>query len=187
MVSDTLRIWTAIIWGAVLILVLMEYGLWRRTLRHSFSRLSVLILVLMEYGLWPIAAKVIAKSSVSLNPCSNGIWSLTFFFGSDCSREEFCLNPCSNGIWSLTVLSWHYWKWRIGRHPRCTAIGSLTRLWLPYQRYPAVLILVLMEYGLWPSGVTPCASTSTVLILVLMEYGLWQQYQKLLLQSDQRS
>ena len=37
-----------------------------------------------------------------LNPCSNGIWSLT-------GREHYKLvaavrlNPCSNGIWSLTV------------------------------------------------------------------------------------
>ena len=37
-----------------------------------------------------------------LNPCSNGIWSLTF----DCSLERSdwsSLNPCSNGIWSLTL------------------------------------------------------------------------------------
>ena len=59
----------------------------------------------------------------SLNPCSNGIWSLT--------RDEMAkyisrnsLNPCSNGIWSLTK-------------------GSTQ-----FRPGPIVLILVLMEYGL---------------------------------------
>ena len=38
----------------------------------------------------------------SLNPCSNGIWSLTI----ELPIKNFLLrslNPCSNGIWSLTV------------------------------------------------------------------------------------
>ena len=59
-----------------------------------------------------------------LNPCSNGIWSLT-----ECNTaigcKESCLNPCSNGIWSLTALQ-RYFRPRV------------------YE----VLILVLMEYGL---------------------------------------
>ena len=36
-----------------------------------------------------------------LNPCSNGIWSLTEDAG-DLVPETGSLNPCSNGIWSLT-------------------------------------------------------------------------------------
>ena len=39
---------------------------------------------------------------------------------------------------------------------------------------PTVLILVLMEYGLWQDGVVLHHRRGTVLILVLMEYGLWQ-------------
>ena len=38
----------------VLILVLMEYGLWQKGVVHLFDKAYVLILVLMEYGLWPI-------------------------------------------------------------------------------------------------------------------------------------
>ena len=38
----------------------------------------------------------------------------------------------------------------------------------------AVLILVLMEYGLWHSAEKIVIKTTSVLILVLMEYGLWQ-------------
>ena len=39
--------------GVVLILVLMEYGLWPRSRGGQGRRDRVLILVLMEYGLWP--------------------------------------------------------------------------------------------------------------------------------------
>ena len=38
----------------------------------------------------------------------------------------------------------------------------------------AVLILVLMEYGLWHQGESFSGKLFFVLILVLMEYGLWQ-------------
>ena len=37
----------------------------------------------------------------SLNPCSNGIWSLTNGELKPPNRLS-SLNPCSNGIWSLT-------------------------------------------------------------------------------------
>ena len=38
----------------VLILVLMEYGLWPEVVRaNPMGAVKVLILVLMEYGLWP--------------------------------------------------------------------------------------------------------------------------------------
>ena len=39
----------------------------------------------------------------------------------------------------------------------------------------AVLILVLMEYGLWHDFVTCEVHLHGVLILVLMEYGLWHE------------
>ena len=58
-----------------------------------------------------------------LNPCSNGIWSLTLTKYSDLVVAA-CLNPCSNGIWSLTQLN------------------------DDYDETGKVLILVLMEYGL---------------------------------------
>ena len=59
-----------------------------------------------------------------LNPCSNGIWSLTNVGGTVCILAGG-LNPCSNGIWSLT----------------CILVAGIN---LSAQ----VLILVLMEYGL---------------------------------------
>ena len=156
----------------VLILVLMEYGLWhwRRlcwllrqslnpcsngiwslTIRDKKVRnlLTVLILVLMEYGLWHMKAKVYLLESYCLNPCSNGIWSLTKLCRSYIPLLSR-LNPCSNGIWSLTLPSWD-------------------RGW----RSSNVLILVLMEYGLWLTWGFHRAEPYCVLILVLMEYGLW--------------
>ena len=45
---------------------------------------------------------VVTKSWRRLNPCSNGIWSLT----KDRDGQYggmIGLNPCSNGIWSLTM------------------------------------------------------------------------------------
>ena len=49
------------------------------------------------------------------------------------------------------------------------AICNDPRLWIN------VLILVLMEYGLWPSGKSSVENfAEVVLILVLMEYGLWR-------------
>ena len=36
-----------------------------------------------------------------LNPCSNGIWSLTVIKACMTTYVD-SLNPCSNGIWSLT-------------------------------------------------------------------------------------
>ena len=134
----------------------------------------VLILVLMEYGLWHGRRFSEKKFRRCLNPCSNGIWSLTNY-NSYRRLTHHRLNPCSNGIWSLT------WSAR------------------PPSRNDVVLILVLMEYGLWRSigcreswarGLNPCsngiwsltsgvrrqASGVRVLILVLMEYGLWRYH-----------
>ena len=62
--------------AGVLILVLMEYGLWRK-IQDEEIRDAVLILVLMEYGLWPDGQHADGVAVSRLNPCSNGIWSLT--------------------------------------------------------------------------------------------------------------
>ena len=112
----------------VLILVLMEYGLWLQEEVEKEENRCVLILVLMEYGLWPVSVRSLKRRAVGLNPCSNGIWSLTEEIMNTNREMEAGLNPCSNGIWSLTV-----------------SVGYF----LPSSM---VLILVLMEYGLWPGG-----------------------------------
>ena len=41
--------------------------------------------------------------AIGLNPCSNGIWSLTTETNRFNLKVE-SLNPCSNGIWSLTSM-----------------------------------------------------------------------------------
>ena len=61
----------------VLILVLMEYGLWHDVAEGIVKSFKVLILVLMEYGLWLDKDVVADYQDRRLNPCSNGIWSLT--------------------------------------------------------------------------------------------------------------
>ena len=113
-------------------------------------------------------------------------------------RIKPCLNPCSNGICSLTVsiftTPWQmgvlilvlmeYALWRIVAN---NYINTLTivlilvlmeyALWrlnhLVYFGWLKVLILVLMEYALWLLLIVILMVFSLVLILVLMEYALW--------------
>ena len=107
----------------VLILVLMEYGLWLSFLFIKAEKLGCLNPC--SNGIWSLTERLMTIARIySLNPCSNGIWSLTVFRPGK-HLVSVCLNPCSNGIWSLT--------------------GTCHRAGVP----EAVLILVLMEYGLW--------------------------------------
>ena len=71
-----------------------------------------------------IVAKVIAKC---LNPCSNGIWSLTHDINY-ASRIFYGLNPCSNGIWSLTSAGASCRCRFLGLNPCSNGIWSLTGL-----------------------------------------------------------
>ena len=94
--------------------------------------------------------RLVCIGATCLNPCFNGIWSarqqkVTTHYGSG----VVSLNPCFNGIWSA-------------RRPE----GRDGMRW-------AVLILVLMEYGLRAlQGRLHRHGRQGVLILVLMEYGL---------------
>ena len=136
-----MKTWGRLLW--VLILVLMEYGLWRERTRLGFCGRTCLNPC--SNGIWSLTkgGSIMNNDWTCLNPCSNGIWSLTHCEGTG-SYDPVCLNPCSNGIWSLTLSKVHY-----------------------HFRY-IVLILVLMEYGLWlPSqltqqlsggGLNPCSN-----------------------------
>ena len=64
--------------GAVLILILLEYGLRQLQANHIQSHLGVLILILLEYGLRPLTDQLVGKSISGLNPYSIGIWSATY-------------------------------------------------------------------------------------------------------------
>ena len=127
----------------------------------------------MEYGLWRIAV----GSGILLrgfNPCSNGIWSLTCPMSWSLAGS-FCLNPCSNGIWSLTDKEVSMFGIWLGLNPCSNGICSLTEGWqLVRISGLLVLILVLMEYGLWLLYQRRQPTENSVLILVLMEYGLWR-------------
>ena len=126
----------------------------------------------MEYGLWLRLVKR-GYAMRSLNPCSNGIWSLTWqkmYF----VNTSLCLNPCSNGIWSLTLPPPLGKRLIICLNPCSNGIWSLTQVAQEANKSSEVLILVLMEYGLWPSkNLEIETQLLCVLILVLMEYGLW--------------
>ena len=85
------------------------------------------------------------RSSVSLNPCCNGIWSQTFL-ELDIQTLLQCLNPCCNGIWSQT-LSTRQGTRSICLNPCCNGIWSQTLSNISLNGI-GVLILVVMEYGL---------------------------------------
>ena len=151
MVSDGLKAVGLSLTFLVLILVLMEYGLWLSSQHLTSTSRRVLILVLMEYGLWLGNGWRCCNAFGSLNPCSNGIWSLTFDFFHFVPFSVVCLNPCSNGIWSLTQDVGRMSQ-DVGRlNPCSNGIWSLTATTGRMTKAPWVLILVLMEYGLWPA------------------------------------
>ena len=109
----------------VLILVLMEYGLWLADSATDNQYWTVLILVLMEYGLWLSPPRWPYKLSTSLNPCSNGIWSLTGL--------RFVITLHRRVVLILVLMEYGLWPVR-------AALSGVR---------DCVLILVLMEYGLW--------------------------------------
>ena len=84
---------------------------------------------------------------LSLNPCSNGIWSLTSVRATLLGRY-YGLNPCSNGIWSLTLRRSTLTGRSVCLNPCSNGIWSLTRASPAHGAAHEVLILVLMEYGL---------------------------------------
>ena len=111
----------------VLILVVMEDGLWLLNVL-SYSRImNVLILVVMEDGLWRVSVVCIWTCPWRVNPCCNGRWSLTCFIWSGWGLipQVLILVVMEDGLW---------------RYVLCRK-GEGTR----------VLILVVMEDGLWPA------------------------------------
>ena len=148
MVSDSLATLKQSLPDIVLILVLMEYGLWLNMFRTNHRETKVLILVLMEYGLWLSALHGSREDVFGLNPCSNGIWSLT---------KGGARNRCLQQVLILVLMEYGLWLFDVN---------------FTAEDYN-VLILVLMEYGLWHDDAVITDCLLIVLILVLMEYGLW--------------
>ena len=109
---------------------------------------AVLILILLEYGLRHKLKSATKYLFGSLNPYSIGIWSATMEFTPD-NKEVYGLNPYSIGIWSATsklVLSKGLDAGVLililleyGLRPCASSTNALA---------DAVLILILLEYGL---------------------------------------
>ena len=143
MVSDMLKRHLIRLAHQVLILVVMEDGLWCNMMISSIL-LAVLILVVMEDGLWSLFYWGSAPEGhvLILVVMEDGLWSVKKVLSDD---KEGSLNPCCNGRWSLII--------------------SYRQLWEP--KIP-VLILVVMEDGLWfplswffsplSNGLNPCCN-----------------------------
>ena len=101
----------------------------------------------MEYTQWG-KRRMLSRVWLSLNPCCNGIYSMSSAF-SQTKDWSKCLNPCCNGIYSMSNV-------------------------VPQENYVrVVLILVVMEYTQWVLTKRVKAKLSLVLILVVMEYTQW--------------
>ena len=125
----------------------------------------------MEYTQWAHPATLSSSSFARLNPCCNGIYSMSVNW-SKLSRNNDVLilvvmeytqweksmnewktktglNPCCNGIYSMRSHQ-RFWCRFWGLNPCCNGIYSMrskdTKEWRKTQN---VLILVVMEYTQW--------------------------------------
>ena len=138
--------------GGVLILVLVEYGLWAKSLSWETTASAVLILVLVEYGLWDYLCRKYRKTPrPCLNPCFSGIWSVSqlsirvrrprgvlilvlveyglwvFQPGVGATVVWTRLNPCFSGIWSVrAVESFASREKALGLNPCFSGIWSVS-------------------------------------------------------------
>ena len=65
----------------------MEYTQWDYEILLHYSNIDVLILVVMEYTQWAVV-EVSAKDILSsLNPCCNGIYSMSISDSKPCRRS----------------------------------------------------------------------------------------------------
>ena len=132
----------------------------------------------MEYALWHAIVGDCIILAVGLNPCSNGICSLTrTSAASEQQVQVLILVLMEYALWPGCQLP-RNWRKR-GLNPCSNGICSLTtntdeKLFVN----AIVLILVLMEYALWPRSDRCRSAYGQVLILVLMEYALWRQSKK---------
>ena len=110
----------------------------------------------------------------SLNPYCYGISSLTFSFRLE-QRVNRCLNPYCYGISSLTWLKQVRLRCvKKSLNPYCYGISSLTDRYVSQWTDYEVLILIVMEYLLWPLLSLFTQRSLKVLILIVMEYLLWR-------------
>ena len=177
----------------------MEDGLWHLWQKPMQKTIvCVLILVLMEDGLWLILRFKRSNGKYRLNPCFNGRWSLTNPTDQK-PQKETGLNPCFNGRWSLTSQMYNRYENKMGcLNPCFNGRWSLTCLWNQYLPQWKIslnpcfngrwsLTSTSEQYGESYIGLNPCFNgrwsltfskeilsvKGLVLILVLMEDGLW--------------
>ena len=81
----------------------MEYTQWAETAkRNPIHRIVVLILVVMEYTQWEDQMPLLNTSKLGLNPCCNGIYSM--------SGKEFT-DSWSKAVLILVVMEYTQWVW----------------------------------------------------------------------------
>ena len=126
----------------------------------------------MEYTQWEVWMSGKQKTKKCLNPCCNGIYSMSAF---NFYVLLSSLNPCCNGIYSMR----NEWKTKLKSlsclNPCCNGIYSMSRYGKEKRsNWAVVLILVVMEYTQWVFISLFSIIAQFVLILVVMEYTQWE-------------
>ena len=90
----------------------MEYTQWGGIKTDNPKKfMPVLILVVMEYTQWVMEKKQVIEA-LGLNPCCNGIYSMSVWYEQVKKWINDGLNPCCNGIYSMSTGKTVYLKWK---------------------------------------------------------------------------
>ena len=102
----------------------MEYTQWGIIKYDEWYDLPVLILVVMEYTQWGFIVHEPEIVYLSLNPCCNGIYSMSHTFVYN--KYAMSLNPCCNGIYSMRSCTRHEPVHTVSLNPCCNGIYSMS-------------------------------------------------------------
>ena len=95
-------------------------------------------------GIYSMSPEEAKQLKTGLNPCCNGIYSMRND-GVQFGLPILCLNPCCNGIYSMRESRKGSAKKNLGLNPCCNGIYSM-RVVHHHTLFYLVLILVVMEY-----------------------------------------
>ena len=86
------------------------------------------------------------KDLNGLNPCCNGIYSMSVHAVIRVKNMQRGLNPCCNGIYSMRWQQNHSESQLRSLNPCCNGIYSMRAPTYMFNQHANVLILVVMEY-----------------------------------------
>ena len=134
---------------------------------------KVSILVILEDVLWGMGSYGVEKSRICLNPCYFGRCTLRRKRREETPHLGGCLNPCYSGRWTLRMVVHQLSLPFKGLNPcyfgRETLRKKIVRMYAGMGLNPCY-------FGRWTLSCSsdPLRHVRTVLILVILEDGLWE-------------